>query len=103
MAAANTDSVNFPAAVCYNQGYTLENPAGFTGLVSVQLKQGLLHVEYVHRFLTARAHLLTGPSFDCMYMSKANAFFTEGDGGFQNVSIYTSSPEICKMVILIWF
>ncbi|KAL2059729.1 hypothetical protein VTL71DRAFT_10221 [Oculimacula yallundae] len=73
MAAANTDKANFPGTICYNQGYRLQDPAGFTGLVSLELKSGLLKVD-----------------FDCFYMSKGNAFFSEGDGGFQNLA--TNSP-----------
>lgn len=45
MWARNPDYQKFPAAVCYNKGYKLQNPAGIDGLVSAKLELGQLNTE----------------------------------------------------------
>ncbi|KAK1991770.1 hypothetical protein LX36DRAFT_734445 [Colletotrichum falcatum] len=65
----NPDPSKFPAAVCYNKGYRLENPDGVDGKASVTLRSNLLHTDY-----------------DCMYMTGPNQFYTDGDGGLINLS-----------------
>lgn len=45
MWARNPDYQKFPAAVCYNKGYKLQNPAGMDGLVSAKLELGQLNTE----------------------------------------------------------
>lgn len=65
------DKKVYSAAICYNMGYTLKNPSGIDGKTSVKLKQGLLNVDY-----------------DCFLMKAgANALYTNGDGGFQNLAV----------------
>lgn len=45
MWARNPDYQKFPAAVCYNKGYKLQNAAGIDGLVSAKLELGQLNTE----------------------------------------------------------
>lgn len=45
MWARNPDYQKFPAAICYNKGYKLQNPAGIDGLVSAKLELGQLNTE----------------------------------------------------------
>ncbi|KAG8161372.1 hypothetical protein KVR01_009636 [Diaporthe batatas] len=73
MWARNPDYQKYPAAICYNKGYKLKNPAGKDGLVSAKLELGQLNTDY-----------------DCMYMTANNQFYTESDGGYINLS-YTYS------------
>ncbi|KAK2042159.1 hypothetical protein LZ31DRAFT_624390 [Colletotrichum somersetense] len=65
----NPDPAKFPAAICYNKGYRLADPNGIDGKASVTLRSNLLKVNY-----------------DCMYMTGANQFFTDSDGGLINLS-----------------
>ncbi|KAJ0118762.1 hypothetical protein N8I77_001450 [Diaporthe amygdali] len=74
MWARNPDYQKYPAAVCYNKGYKLKDPAGTTGLVSAKLTLGQLNTDY-----------------DCMYMTANNQFYTQGEGGFINLSYTYSS------------
>ncbi|KAI9644319.1 hypothetical protein NHQ30_007676 [Ciborinia camelliae] len=41
----NPDYNTYPAAICYNKGYSLKNNAGKTGLLSAKLELGLLSTE----------------------------------------------------------
>jgi hypothetical protein len=69
MMAKNPDPKRFQAAACYNQGFSVANPANIDGQNSVKFSLGLLNTDY-----------------ECMYIAAPNQFFTEGDGGFINVS-----------------
>ncbi|KAF5869647.1 uncharacterized protein Bfra_010844 [Botrytis fragariae] len=69
MWSRNPDYNKYPAAVCYNKGYSLKNPAGIVGKVSAKLSLGLLNTDY-----------------DCMYMTGNNAFYTRSEGGYINLS-----------------
>jgi hypothetical protein len=69
MMARNPDPARFQAAACYNQGFSVADPANIDGQNSVEFKLGLLNTDY-----------------ECMYIAAPNQFFTEGDGGFINVS-----------------
>jgi hypothetical protein len=68
MMNSNRDPANV-AAVCYNKGYRVENQGNVRGLTSAKLTQGVLSTDY-----------------DCMYLQAPNAFWTDSDGGFINVS-----------------
>jgi hypothetical protein len=67
MMANNPDPARFQAAACYNQGFSVADPANIDGQNSVEFSLGLLN-------------------YECMYIAAPNQFFTEGDGGFINVS-----------------
>ena len=41
----NPDYAKYHAAICYNKGYRLNNPAGITELASAKLDLGLLNTE----------------------------------------------------------
>jgi hypothetical protein len=41
----NPDYAKYHAAICYNKGYRLSNPAGITELASAKLDLGLLNTE----------------------------------------------------------
>ena len=69
MMARNPDPARFQAAACYNQGFSVADPANIDGQNSVEFALGLLNTDY-----------------ECMYIAAPNQFFTEGDGGFINVS-----------------
>jgi hypothetical protein len=69
MMANNPDPARFQAAACYNQGFSVADPANIDGQNSVEFSLGLLNTDY-----------------ECMYIAAPNQFFTEGDGGFINVS-----------------
>jgi hypothetical protein len=78
MMARNPDPTRFQAAACYNQGFSVADPANIDGQNSVEFKLGLLNTDY-----------------ECMYIAAPNQFFTEGDGGFINVSsTYTRKLRI---------
>jgi hypothetical protein len=70
MMAKNPDPARFQAAACYNQGFSVADPANIDGQNSVKFSLGLLNTDY-----------------ECMYIAAPNQFFTEGDGGFINVSL----------------
>jgi hypothetical protein len=70
MMANNPDPSRFQAAACYNQGFSVADPANIDGQNSVKFSLGLLNTDY-----------------ECMYIAAPNQFFTEGDGGFINVSL----------------
>jgi hypothetical protein len=70
MMARNPDPARFQAAACYNQGFSVADPANIDGQNSVEFSLGLLNTDY-----------------ECMYIAAPNQFFTEGDGGFINVSL----------------
>ncbi|CAN9311760.1 hypothetical protein GT037_010792 [Alternaria burnsii] len=69
MMARNPDPARFQAAACYNQGFSVADPANIDGQNSVEFKLGLLNTDY-----------------ECMYIAAPNQFFTEGDGGFINLA-----------------
>jgi hypothetical protein len=69
MMANNPDPARFQAAACYNQGFSVADPANIDGQSSVDFRLGVLNTDY-----------------ECMYIAAPNQFFTEGDGGFINVS-----------------
>ncbi|KAK1980902.1 hypothetical protein LZ30DRAFT_658585 [Colletotrichum cereale] len=73
----NPDPAKFPAAICYNKGYRLADPNGIDGKASVTLRSNVLHVNY-----------------DCMYMTGANQFLTDSEGGLINLS-YTYDNSRC--------
>lgn len=68
MMANNPDPERFQAAACYNQGFSVADPANIDGQSSVEFKLGILNTDY-----------------ECMYIAAPNQFFTEGDGGLINV------------------
>ncbi|RYP13367.1 hypothetical protein DL765_006908 [Monosporascus sp. GIB2] len=70
MFAQNPDPARFQAAACYNQGFSFADPANVDGQTSVEFRQGLLNTDY-----------------ECFYIAAPNQFFTEGEGGFINLSI----------------
>ncbi|KAH7311266.1 hypothetical protein B0I35DRAFT_336208, partial [Stachybotrys elegans] len=78
MWARNPDYRRYPAAICYNKGYRLRNPSGIAARVSEELKLEPLHTNY-----------------DCMYMTGNNAFWTDSDGGYINLS-YTYDSNRCS-------
>lgn len=45
MWARNPDYKKFPAVVCYNKAYTLQDPNGKDGLLSAKLSLGVLETE----------------------------------------------------------
>ena len=45
MWARNPDYNMYPAAICYNKGYTLQEPNGISGLASAKLELGMLKTE----------------------------------------------------------
>ncbi|PVH96451.1 hypothetical protein DM02DRAFT_535258 [Periconia macrospinosa] len=65
----NPDYTKYAAAVCYNKGYRLANPAGITELASAKLELGLLNTDY-----------------DCMLIETPNQFFTDSAGGYINLA-----------------
>ncbi|KAH8588061.1 hypothetical protein B0O99DRAFT_601087 [Bisporella sp. PMI_857] len=69
MWSRNPDRKKYHAAICYNKGYRVQNPSGIAGKLSAKVELGLLHTDY-----------------DCMYMDAPNAFYTDGDGGYINLS-----------------
>ncbi|KAH6707211.1 hypothetical protein EV126DRAFT_488840 [Verticillium dahliae] len=73
----NPDYAKFPAAACYNKGYTLADPAKIDGLRSAKFELGLLNTDY-----------------DCMYIQGGNQFKTNSEGGYINLS-YTYDPTRC--------
>jgi hypothetical protein len=81
MMDSNRDPANV-AAVCYNKGYRVENQANVRGLVSAKLSQGILSTDY-----------------DCMYLQAPNAFWTDSDGGFINVSNNSSVKSIMLTIV----
>jgi hypothetical protein len=70
MMAKNPNPARFQAAACYNKAFSVANPANIDGQNSVKFSLGLLNTDY-----------------ECMYIAAPNQFFTEGDGGFINVSL----------------
>ncbi|RBR25716.1 uncharacterized protein FIESC28_01469 [Fusarium coffeatum] len=69
MMANNPDPERFQAAACYNQGFSVADPANIDGQSSVEFSLGILNTDY-----------------ECMYIAAPNQFFTEGDGGLINLS-----------------
>jgi hypothetical protein len=45
MWARNPDRNKYPAAICYNKGYSVKDNSGITGKVSAKLELGLLSTE----------------------------------------------------------
>lgn len=45
MWARNPDYDKFPAAICYNKGYDLEDPKGMDGLLNAKMDLGVLNTE----------------------------------------------------------
>ncbi|KAL0065590.1 hypothetical protein AAF712_007368 [Marasmius tenuissimus] len=70
MWARNPNRGKWVAAICYNKGWRVKNPAGISDVQSMELKLGALHTDY-----------------DCMYMGRGNQFYTDGDGGYINLSM----------------
>lgn len=66
----NPDPAKWVAAVCYNQAWDVSNKAGISDVVSLKFSLGAFNTDY-----------------DCMYIGKGTQFFTQGDGGFINVSV----------------
>lgn len=65
----NPNPGKWPAVVCYNKGWRVKNAGAISDVVDVNLKMGALHTDY-----------------DCMYIGRNNQFYTDGDGGYINVS-----------------
>ncbi|ORY16573.1 hypothetical protein BCR34DRAFT_611436 [Clohesyomyces aquaticus] len=65
----NPDYAKFAAAICYNKGFRVKDPAGIAEQTSAKLELGLLNTDY-----------------ECMFMAAPNQFFTDSDGGFINLS-----------------
>ncbi|KAI6347842.1 hypothetical protein MCOR25_010872 [Pyricularia grisea] len=65
----NTKDPTIVAAACYNKGYRVKNAKNVDGKTSVDFKLGPLHTNY-----------------DCMYLRAPNAFWTDSDGGYQNLA-----------------
>ncbi|KAF6783207.1 hypothetical protein CSOJ01_15924 [Colletotrichum sojae] len=66
----NPNSTEAVSAICYNQGYSVKDPQGIYGLRSEDLSIFPAKTDY-----------------DCFYMGKNNAFWSEGDGG--TINLYT--------------
>ncbi|KAK6207857.1 hypothetical protein QIS74_12938 [Colletotrichum tabaci] len=58
------------AAICYNKGYDVRDRRGIYGLTSQELAIWPLKTDY-----------------DCFYMGKNNAFWSQGDGGTINARL----------------
>ena len=89
MWARNPDRNRFPAVACYNKGYRLQNPKNIGGIINAKMSLGVLNTEYAvfkSAFLRQKNSANTWCSYDCMYISAPNQFYTDGDGGFINVS-----------------
>lgn len=70
----NPDYGIYVAAVCYDQGYGLSDPAAVReGVVSVSLVSGVLDADY-----------------DCLYLGRGESSYTYGEGGYVNLG-YTHS------------
>lgn len=85
----NPDYAKFPAAACYNKGYTLADPAKIDGLRSAKFELGLLNTEFVPQSVLkfcdpANTRIA---SYDCMYIQGGNQFKTNSEGGYINVRI----------------
>ncbi|KAF7895433.1 hypothetical protein EAF00_007247 [Botryotinia globosa] len=65
----NPDPATWAAAICYNQGYRIRDWNRVSTPQKQKLSSGPLHTDY-----------------DCMFMMTNNAFWTDGDGGYQNVA-----------------
>ncbi|KAI9150876.1 hypothetical protein HJFPF1_10653 [Paramyrothecium foliicola] len=78
MWARNPDRNKYPAAVCYNKGYSIQHPNNIDGKADVDFKLGLLHTDY-----------------DCMYLGGNNAFWTHAEGGYINLS-YSYNGNRCS-------
>ncbi|PNH31568.1 hypothetical protein BJF96_g5376 [Verticillium dahliae] len=92
----NPDYAKFPAAACYNKGYTLADPAKIDGLRSAKFELGLLNTEFVPQSVLkfcdpANTRIA---SYDCMYIQGGNQFKTNSEGGYINLS-YTYDPTRC--------
>ncbi|CAI7612917.1 unnamed protein product [Penicillium glandicola] len=66
----NPDPNTAVAAICYNMGYNVQNSDGIYGLRSQEISIWPASTDY-----------------DCFYMGKNNAFWSEGDGG--SINLYT--------------
>ncbi|KAF5025457.1 hypothetical protein F66182_2480 [Fusarium sp. NRRL 66182] len=64
----NPDSKTAVAAVCYNKKYGLKDPRNIYGLRSAEFSIWPASTDY-----------------DCFYMGRGNAFWSQGDGGSVNV------------------
>lgn len=73
MWAKNPNPAAYPGVACYNMGYKLKND-NVEGKINAKLTSGVLNTDY-----------------DCMYVGKGNAFYTQGDGGYINLSYRYSS------------
>ncbi|KAI9155079.1 hypothetical protein HJFPF1_07646 [Paramyrothecium foliicola] len=93
MWARNPNRARFPAVVCYNQGYSLQNPSNIDGKADVDFKLGALNTEYVPLLkLRDNADI---DSYDCMYIGAPNQFYTQGHGGYINLS-YSYDGNRCS-------
>jgi hypothetical protein len=66
----NPDPARWVGVACYNKGWDVDDRSAISDVVNVNLKLGALHTNY-----------------DCMYIGHNNAFHTQSDGGYQNVSM----------------
>ncbi|KAF7911485.1 uncharacterized protein EAF01_002992 [Botrytis porri] len=65
----NPDVRTWAAAICYNKGYRVRDYNRISTPQKQKLKSGFLHTDY-----------------DCMFMMGNNAFWTDGDGGYENLA-----------------
>jgi len=66
----NPNPSKWVAVICYNQAWRVKNNAGISDVADINFKLGSFNTDY-----------------DCMFMGRHNQFYTQGNGGFINVSI----------------
>lgn len=74
MWANNPNPSKWVAVACYNKGWRVKNYGAISDVQDVNLKLGALHTDY-----------------DCMYIGRNNQFYTDGEGGYINVSTPSQS------------
>ncbi|KAJ0123072.1 hypothetical protein J7T55_011535 [Diaporthe amygdali] len=74
MAANYKSDPSFKGAVCYNQGYMVNDPAKRSDIVSLEVTSGKLKTDY-----------------DCFYLKSGGEFKGNGDGGFINIAADTNN------------
>ncbi|KAL1851635.1 hypothetical protein Daus18300_012508 [Diaporthe australafricana] len=74
MATNYKADASFKGAVCYNQGYMVNDPAKRSDIVSLEVKSGKLKTDY-----------------DCFYLKSGGEFKGNGDGGFINIAADTNN------------
>lgn len=82
----NPDPAKWVAAVCYNQAWDVSNKSGISDIVSMKFSLGALNTDY-----------------DCMYIGKGTQFYTQGDGGFINVSVSLKTTFELGLIVMCSF